>query len=227
MPTSSPPPSRRSRPRRRPRRAGRGRAHRSRRRRTARPRSSRPRSAAYGGLDILLTNAGGPPAGPLLGFDDEAWQRAFESVLLSVARGARAALPHLEASDQGRIISIASSSIKATLSGLGYSNVFRPGHPRPRQDARRGARAEGHHGQPDRAGQDRHRARALARRHARRAHRHDAAPRCAPPRCATSRSAATASPAELAEVAVFLCSKAARYVSGTATLVDGGLVRAL
>ena len=70
---------------------------------------------AYGGLDILLTNAGGPPAGPLLGFDDEAWERAFQSVLLSVARGARAALPHLEASEQGRIISIASSSIKATL----------------------------------------------------------------------------------------------------------------
>ena len=83
--------------------------------------------AAYGGLDILLTNAGGPPAGPLLGFDDEAWQRAFESVLLSVARGARAALPYLEASEQGRIISIASSSIKATLSSLGFSNVFRPG----------------------------------------------------------------------------------------------------
>ena len=34
-------------------------------------------------------------------------------------------------------------------------------------------------------------------------------------------------PVELAEVAVFLCSKAGRYVSGTATLVDGGLVRAL
>ena len=83
--------------------------------------------AKFGGLDILVTNTGGPPAGPLLSFDDEAWQRAFESVLLSVARGARAALPHLEASTQGRIISIASSSIKATLPTLGFSNVFRPG----------------------------------------------------------------------------------------------------
>ena len=34
-------------------------------------------------------------------------------------------------------------------------------------------------------------------------------------------------PMELAEVAVFLCSKAGRYVTGTATLVDGGVVRAL
>ena len=48
-------------------------------------------------------------------------------MLLSVARGARAALPHLEASTQGRIVSIASSSIKATLPTLGFSNVFRPG----------------------------------------------------------------------------------------------------
>ena len=64
-------------------------------------RSSRRAVAKFGGLDILVTNTGGPPAGPLLGFDDEAWQRAFESVLLSVARGARAALPHLEASDAG------------------------------------------------------------------------------------------------------------------------------
>ena len=42
-------------------------------------------ATAFGGLDILVTNTGGPPAGPLLGFDDEAWQSAFESVLLSVA----------------------------------------------------------------------------------------------------------------------------------------------
>ena len=48
-------------------------------------------------------------------------------MLLSVARGARAAVPHLEASDQGRIVTIASSSIKAALPGLGFSNVFRPG----------------------------------------------------------------------------------------------------
>ena len=84
-------------------------------------------ATAFGGLDILVTNTGGPPAGPLLGFDDEAWQSAFESVLLSVARGARAAEPYLAASEQGRIVAIASSSIKFSLSGLGFSNVFRPG----------------------------------------------------------------------------------------------------
>ena len=80
-------------------------------------------ATAFGGLDILVTNTGGPPAGPLLGFDDEAWQSAFESVLLSVARGARAAQPYLAASEQGRIVAIASSSIKFSLSGLGFSNV--------------------------------------------------------------------------------------------------------
>ncbi len=176
------------------RRAGRRRAHRPRHAARARRCSSRPRSTAYGGLDILLTNAGGPPAGPAARRSTTRPGRAPSSrVLLSVARGARAALPHLEASEQGRIISIASSSIKATLSGLGLLQRLPARHPRARQDARRGARAEGHHGQPDRARQDRHRARALARRHARRAHAARPAPRCAPPPSATSRSAATAS----------------------------------
>ena len=84
----------------------------------------RPRSAAS--TSSSRTRAGRPPV-RCSAFDDEAWQKAFESVLLSVARGARAALPHLEASEQGRIVSIASSSIKATLPTLGFSNVFRPG----------------------------------------------------------------------------------------------------
>ena len=149
-------------------------------------------ATAFGGLDILVTNTGGPPAGPLLSFDDEAWQKAFESVLLSVARGARAALPHLEASAQGRIVSIASSSIKATLPDARLLQRLPAGHPRARQDARGGARSQGHHRQPDRARQDRHRARALARRRARRAQRHERATTCAPPPSARSRSAATA-----------------------------------
>jgi 3-oxoacyl-[acyl-carrier protein] reductase len=183
-------------------------------------------ATAFGGLDILVTNTGGPPAGPLLSFDDEAWQKAFESVLLSVARGARAALPHLEASSQGRIVSIASSSIKATLPTLGFSNVFRPGihglvktladelgpkgitanliAPGKIDTARvrwlDGVRAE-------RSGMSADEVRAASEREIPLGRYGD--------------------PLELAEVAVFLCSKAGRYVTGTATLVDGGIVRAL
>ncbi len=182
--------------------------------------------AAYGGLDILLTNAGGPPAGPLLGFDDEAWQRAFDSVLLSVARGARAALPHLEASEQGRIISIASSSIKATLSSLGFSNVFRPGIHGLVKTLAEELGPKGITVNLIAPGKiDTGRVRWLDDTRAERTGSTGAEVRAASERDIPL--GRYGEPAELAEVAVFLCSRAARYVSGTATLVDGGLVRAL
>jgi 3-oxoacyl-[acyl-carrier protein] reductase len=182
--------------------------------------------AAYGGLDILLTNAGGPPAGPLLALDDEAWQKAFEGVLLSVVRGARAALPHLEASEQGRIISIASSSIKATLSGLGFSNVFRPGIYGLVKTL---AEELGPNGitvnliAPGKI--DTARVRWLDDTRAERSGSTGAEVRAASVRDIPL--GRYGEPEELAEVAVFLASKAGRYVSGTATLVDGGSVRAL
>jgi 3-oxoacyl-[acyl-carrier protein] reductase len=182
--------------------------------------------AAYGGLDILLTNAGGPPAGPLLGFDDEAWQRAFESVLLSVARGARAATPHLEASEQGRIVSIASSSIKATLPSLGFSNVFRPGIHGLVKTLAEELGPKGITVNLIAPGKiDTARVRWLDDTRAERSGSTGADVRAASERDIPL--GRYGEPGELAEVAVFLCSKAARYVSGTATLVDGGLVRAL
>ncbi|MDX6617620.1 MAG: 3-oxoacyl-[acyl-carrier protein] reductase [Gaiellales bacterium] len=181
---------------------------------------------AYGGLDILLTNGGGPPAGPLLGFDDETWQRAFEGVLLSVARAARAALPHLEASEQARIISIASSSIKATLSGLGFSNVFRPGIHGLVKTLAEELGPKGITVNLIAPGKiDTARVRWLDET---RAERSGSTP--AEVRAASVRDIPLGrygEPGELAEVAVFLSSKAARYVSGTATLVDGGSIRAL
>ena len=181
---------------------------------------------AFGGLDILLTNAGGPPAGPLLGFDDEGWQRVYESVLLSVARGARAALPHLEASEQGRIVSIASSSIKATLSGLGFSNVFRPGIHGLVKTLAEELGPKGITVNLIAPGKiDTARVRWLDDTRAERTGTSGAEVRAASVRDIPL--GRYGEPGELAEVAVFLCSKAARYVSGTATLVDGGAVRAL
>ena len=182
--------------------------------------------AAYGGLDILLTNAGGPPAGPILGFDDEAWQKAFEGVLLSVTRAARAALPHLEASDQGRIISIASSSVKATLSGLGFSNVFRPGIHGLVKTLAEELGPKGITVNLIAPGKiDTARVRWLDDTRAERSGTTGAEVRAASVKDIPL--GRYGEPGELAEVAVFLCSKAGRYVSGTATLVDGGAIRAL
>ena len=53
--------------------------------------------AQFGGVDGLVVNAGGPPAGQFDDFDDDDWQSAFELTLLSSARMIRAALPHLRA----------------------------------------------------------------------------------------------------------------------------------
>ncbi|USK38060.1 SDR family oxidoreductase [Cytobacillus firmus] len=80
----------------------------------------------FGGIDILINNAGGPPGGTFDAFDDEDWQKAFELNLLSYIRLIREVLPDLKKAG-GRIINIASSSIKQPIPGLILSNTFRLG----------------------------------------------------------------------------------------------------
>ncbi|RFB18041.1 SDR family oxidoreductase [Bacillus sp. HNG] len=80
----------------------------------------------FGTIDILINNAGGPPAGTFEQLDDEAWQGAFELNLLSYIRMIRGALPYMQ-KNGGKIINIASSSIKMPLPGLILSNTFRLG----------------------------------------------------------------------------------------------------
>ncbi|OGX68327.1 MAG: 3-oxoacyl-ACP reductase, partial [Paenibacillus sp. RIFOXYA1_FULL_44_5] len=81
----------------------------------------------YGGLDVLITNAGGPPSGGFSDFADESWELAFEQNLLSVIRLIRTALPHMRVKGAGRIVNITSTSVKEPLPGLILSNVFRSG----------------------------------------------------------------------------------------------------
>lgn len=78
----------------------------------------------FGGLDILVNNAGGPPAGTFTDMNDEQWQQSFELNLLSYIRTIRESLPHLK-KQGGKIVNIASSSIKEPLPGLILSNTFR------------------------------------------------------------------------------------------------------
>jgi 3-oxoacyl-[acyl-carrier protein] reductase len=81
--------------------------------------------ATFGGLDILVTNSGGPPSGPFLSLDEAAWIDAIDSMLLSVVRLCRAAIPHLQARGGGRIINITSISVKQPIEGLVLSNAVR------------------------------------------------------------------------------------------------------
>lgn len=80
----------------------------------------------FGKIDILVNNAGGPPGGSFEQFTDEDWQKAFELNLLSYVRIIKEVLPDLK-KEGGKIINIASSSIKQPIPGLLLSNTFRLG----------------------------------------------------------------------------------------------------
>ena len=80
----------------------------------------------FGGLHLLVNNAGGPRAGAFEDLTDEDWQTSFELNLLSYVRIIRAALPFLK-QHGGKILNIASSSIKEPIPGLIFSNTFRTG----------------------------------------------------------------------------------------------------
>lgn len=80
-----------------------------------------------GRIDVLVNNSGGPPAGNFEDFSDKDWQNAFELNLLSYVRMIRSVLPYMKDREEGRIINIASSSIKQTLDDLILSNTFRAG----------------------------------------------------------------------------------------------------
>lgn len=81
--------------------------------------------AQLGGIDILVTNAGGPPAGRFEDFDDEAWQQAHEQNFLSVVRLIRQVLPGMKEQQAGSIVNIISMSVKQPISGLILSNAYR------------------------------------------------------------------------------------------------------
>lgn len=79
-----------------------------------------------GSIDILINNAGGPPTGSFEEFSDKDWENSFQLNLLSYIRAIREVLPDLK-ENGGKIINIASSSIKQPISGLILSNTFRLG----------------------------------------------------------------------------------------------------
>jgi len=81
----------------------------------------------FGQLDILVTNAGGPPAGLFEDFDEQDWLNAFNLNFLSTQRLIKAALPYLKASEAGRVITITSVSAKQVLPNLILSNAVRAG----------------------------------------------------------------------------------------------------
>jgi 3-oxoacyl-[acyl-carrier protein] reductase len=179
-----------------------------------------------GAVQVLINNAGGPPAGRFDSFDDEAWQSAFELNLLSSVRLIRGVLPAMRAGSYGRIVNVASSSIKQPLDNLILSNSFRLAVVGLAKTLASELAPDGiliNTVAPGRIATDR-----VASLDA-------------------SRAAATGSsveevraqaqkaiplgrygaPEEFGRVAAFLASGANTYVTGQALLVDGGMVKAL
>ena len=81
--------------------------------------------SAFGGLDHLVTSAGGPPSGPFLETTDEDWYDAYDLLVMSVVRLVREAEPHLGDGDGGTLVNITSRSVKEAIDSLVLSNSVR------------------------------------------------------------------------------------------------------
>lgn len=82
-------------------------------------------NTAFDRIDILVTNAGGPPAGPFEAHDWNAWQRAVDLTLRSAVELTRAVLPGMRARKWGRIINVTSITVKQPVDNLILSNSIR------------------------------------------------------------------------------------------------------
>jgi 3-oxoacyl-[acyl-carrier protein] reductase len=83
--------------------------------------------AALGGLDILVTTAGGPPTGPFDKASDGDWDIAYQLTLMSAVRLIREALPALKASGRGRIVNLTGYGVKEPMTDLVVSDSVRAG----------------------------------------------------------------------------------------------------
>lgn len=78
-----------------------------------------------GGIDILINNIGGPPPGDFESLNDDQWQAAFELTLMSAIRLTRVVLPNMREKNWGRVINVASYSVKQPIRQMMLSNSIR------------------------------------------------------------------------------------------------------
>jgi 3-oxoacyl-[acyl-carrier protein] reductase len=172
-----------------------------------------------GPVDILVANTGGPPGGPdPLGFAREQWEAAYRELVLGPMALIERVMPGMRERGFGRVLSVASSSVREPIPPLMLSNAHRPGlvgalKTIARQVARDGVTVNSI--LPGRIATDRvaenfgslENAEAVARE--------------------TIAAGRLGTVEEFAAVAAFLCSARASYVTGASVLVDGGLTQSV
>lgn len=159
----------------------------------------------FGRLDVLVANAGGPPAARSLEVDDEGIEKAVNANLTTSIRLIKAAVPHMRAAGWGRICCITSTSVKEPLPNLALSNLARTGLWAWAKTAAEDLFDDGitlNLACP--GSHDTDRIKALGTKPSR-----------------------LGDPNDFGRVVAFLCSEPARFVSGTALAVDGARVRGL
>ena len=171
---------------------------------------------AFGGIDILVNNSGGPPRTPAAGLTGEQVEDAARLLLGSVVRLTGLCLPHLERSAAGRVVNITSSTVKEPIDNLALSNAVRPGVIGWAKTLSRELGPAGITVNSIAPGRiDTERVREV----------YPDGPSAEDLR--TIPLGRLGSPREVGDVVAFLCSDRASYVTGTVISVDGGLTRAL
>ena len=158
----------------------------------------------WGRVDVVVGNAGGPPTGRALEVTDEQVLAAVDANLLASVRLARAAVPHMRRQQWGRVVFIASASVRQPIPDLALSNVARTGLWAWTKTAAQDLAEQGitvNLAAPGLHATDRLLERGVTGR--------------------------TGDPADFGQVVAFLCSEQAGFVNGVALGVDGGAVSGL
>lgn len=183
-------------------------------------------AAALGGVDLLVCNAGGPPPGGFKDLGEQAWRTGYELTLMSVVRSVNLVLPHMKGAGGGSILVLGSSSVKQPLPNLLISNVFRPGLQALVKHLSGELASDNirvNMLSPGRILTDRTKQLDAAR--AQREGKSEQEVRAAS--VSQIPMGRLGEPEEFGRVAAFILSPAASYMTGTSTLVDGGMVKAL
>jgi 3-oxoacyl-[acyl-carrier protein] reductase len=179
-----------------------------------------------GGVDILVTNTGGPKSAPFEALTDEDWEAAIQSLLMSAVRLSRAVIPHMRQRGGGRIIHVTSVSVKQPIEDLVLSNALRAavtGLARTLANELAQDRILVNCVAPGYTRTDRviELSEAAARREGTTS---EAVQRRTAEKIPLGRLGI---PEEFGDVVAFLASARAAYVTGTTIQVDGGFVRSL